>query len=64
MAKKKENLKDMKAEDLQKKLTTLQEDLRVIRFKAESSKTKNVKEAAHIKKNIAQILTALKQLSK
>lgn len=61
---KKENLKEMSAGDLEKKLATLNEDLRVIRFKAEGSKTKNVKESAHIKKTIAQIMTALKQLSK
>jgi ribosomal protein L29 len=59
MATKKENLKDLKAGELEKKLATLEETLRVIRFKAEGAKSKNVKEAASIKKQIAQIKTIL-----
>lgn len=56
---KKENLKDISKGELEKKLKTLVESLRVIRFKAEGSKSKNVKEASAQKKQIAQILTAL-----
>lgn len=54
-----ENLKEMKKDELLKKLALLQEEIRVIRFKAEGSKSKNVKEASIIKKQIARILTEL-----
>lgn len=64
MAKKKENLKDMSVADLEKKLATLREEIRAIRFKGEGSKTKNVKDEARMKKTIAQILTTIKQLGK
>jgi ribosomal protein L29 len=56
---KKENLKDMKEGELAKKLAILQENVRVIRFKAEGSRSKNVKELANLKKEIARILTAM-----
>lgn len=59
MAKKKENFKEMKKDELIKKLAFLREEVRVIRFKAEGSKSKNVKEALTFKKQIAQILTEL-----
>lgn len=59
MAKDKEKFKDMKPEELKKKLLSLREDLRTIRFKAEGSKSKNVKEAATLKKQIARILTSI-----
>lgn len=60
MAKKaKDNLKGMKKEELMKKLALLKEEVRVIRFKAEGSKSKNVKEGATLKKEIARIMTAL-----
>ena len=59
MAKKKENLKGMKKDEMQKKLALLREEVRVIRFKAEGSKSKNVKELSGIKKQIAQVLTEL-----
>lgn len=64
MATKKENLKGMAQGDLEKKLTTLQENLRVVRFKAEGAKSKNVKEASALRKQIAQTLTALSQSKK
>ena len=49
MAKKaKENLTGMKGEDLRKKLETLSADLRALNFKAEGSKSKNVKEGAGV----------------
>lgn len=62
MAKTKDNLKDMKEGELEKKLKASQEILRGIRFTAEGSKTKNVKEGAALKKQIAQILTKLNQI--
>ena len=61
MAKKntKENFKGMKESELMKKLAVLQEEARVIRFKAEGSKSKNVKQLATLRKNIARILTEM-----
>ncbi len=60
MAKKeKENLKGMKKEELYKKLADLEESIRVLHFKAEGSKSKNVKESATMKKEVARILTEL-----
>mgnify|MGYP000997780864 CR=1 FL=1 len=56
---KKENLKDLSKDELKKRLAGLQKDIRVIRFKAEGSKSKNVKELGTLKKNIARILTAI-----
>ncbi len=60
MAKTKENFKDMKKGELEKKLGDLSEALREIRFKADGTKSKNVKESAALKKQIAQIMTALR----
>lgn len=59
MAKKTENLKGMKEVELKKELTLLRENLRVLHFKAEGSKSKNVKEATTYRKQIARILTEL-----
>lgn len=59
MAKKKENFKEMKKDDLHKKLSSLREEIRIIRFKAEGSKSKNVKEYSTLKKQIARILTEI-----
>ena len=39
-------------EELKKKLATLQESIRVLRFNTQGSKSKNVKEQATLKKNI------------
>ena len=55
----KENFKGMKEGELKKELAVLQEKAREIRFKAEGSKSKNVKEAATLRKNIARIMTEL-----
>ena len=49
----------MKGEELKKRQHGLQEELRVIRFKSEGAKSKNVKEASALKKNIARVLTAM-----
>ncbi len=59
MKKDKENLKNMKKGELSKKLAILQENARVIKFKAEGSKSKNVKELATLRKDIARILTEI-----
>ena len=61
MAKKntKQNPKEMKAEDLKKEIVSLRESLRVIHFKEEGSRSKNVKEAKNLKKEIARMLTEL-----
>ncbi len=59
----KNSFKGMKLADLNKQLATLQENARVIRFKAEGAKPKNVKEIANLKKDIARILTEIKAQS-
>jgi ribosomal protein L29 len=59
MANKKEKFTDIKVVDLKKKIVQLREELRIIRFKAEGAKPKNVKESAMLKKKIARVLTAL-----
>ncbi len=53
-----ENFKEMKGDELKGKLASLQESLRVLKFKTEgSSKVKNVKEALSLRKQIARVLT-------
>ncbi|MEI8174802.1 MAG: 50S ribosomal protein L29 [bacterium] len=59
MKNKKENFKNVSKDELNKKLAILRENVRVIRFKAEGSKSKNVKETLVLKKDIARILTEL-----
>jgi len=59
MAKNKENLKGMKKEELKKKLVDLQENIRIIRFKGQGSKSKNVKEVATLRKLVARVLTEI-----
>ena len=54
-----ENLKGMGKDELKKNLALLQENARIIRFKAEGSKSKNVKELATLRKDIARILTEI-----
>lgn len=60
----KENLRGIKRDELVKKLAALREDLRVLRFKAEGSKSKNVKEAGTLRKQIARILTEMNKNNK
>ncbi len=57
--KEKQNLKTTKIEDLKKDLSSLEEQARLIRFKREGSKSKNVKEYSSLKKQIARILTEM-----
>jgi ribosomal protein L29 len=60
MAKKKEeNLKGMKMDELKKELVDLEENMRVLRFKAQGSKSKNVKESVTLRKQVARILTEI-----
>jgi len=59
MAKKTENLKGMKMDELKKMLVDLRENIRVLHFKAEGSKSKNVKESASLRKQIARVLTEI-----
>jgi len=59
MSKKIENLKEMNKDELKGKLVLLQESLRVLKFKTEGSKSKNVKERATLRKQIAKVLTEL-----
>lgn len=56
---KKENLKGMAIGELTKKLATLQESARVFRFKAQGSRSKNVKESSAMKKQIARVFTEI-----
>jgi len=55
----KENLKEMKKDELEKKLISLREEIRVIKFRTEGSKSKNVKELATLRKQIAKVLTEI-----
>ncbi|MEK7539241.1 MAG: 50S ribosomal protein L29 [Patescibacteria group bacterium] len=59
MKNKKDNLKDMGKSELSKKLAILRENVRVKRFKAEGSKSKNVKELSTLRKEIARVLTEI-----
>lgn len=51
----------MRVPELEKKLTELRESVRVIRFKTEGAKPKNVKESVFLRKDIARILTFINQ---
>jgi ribosomal protein L29 len=42
----------------------MRENIRVVKFKAEGSKSKNVKEISALKKNIARVLTELRNRTK
>ena len=55
----KENLKGMKREELEAKLVSLEEERRVLNFKAQGSKSKNVKEALSLRKQIARVWTEI-----
>jgi ribosomal protein L29 len=59
MQKKKENLKDIDEAELKKKVAALRENARVIRFKAEGSKSRNVKELVALRKQVARLLTEI-----
>jgi len=54
-------LRTKSKEELQKLLQDLREKLRQLRFDLAGGKVKNVSEIRHIKKDVARILTLLKQ---
>jgi ribosomal protein L29 len=53
------DIKSMKEGELVKTLAELREKLRLSRFGGAGSKSKNVKEVANTRRNIARILTIL-----
>lgn len=57
------NLKGMKIDELKKELISLEDNIRVLRFKTEGSRSKNVKESANLKKKIARVLTEINRVS-
>lgn len=64
MTKKIEDFKKMNIDELRKKLVELRENVRVIHFKAEGSKSKNVKETNTLKKQIARVMTEINKNNK
>lgn len=60
----KENLKGMKKDELKKKLIDLEEKIRVLKFKAQGSKSKNVKESVTLRKQVARVLTEMNSSAK
>ncbi|MFA6300845.1 MAG: 50S ribosomal protein L29 [Candidatus Paceibacterota bacterium] len=56
---KKQNYKEMTGGELEKELVVLRESLRGIHFKSEGARSKNVKEQATLKKQVARILTEI-----
>ncbi|OGI91470.1 50S ribosomal protein L29 [Candidatus Nomurabacteria bacterium RIFCSPLOWO2_01_FULL_46_18] len=54
---KKINFRAMARDELEKKLADSREEIRVLRFKSQGAKSKNVKEELALRKNIARILT-------
>ena len=60
----KENFKGMKKDELKKTLAGLEEEIRVLRFKTEGSRSKNVKEMSALKKQIARVLTEMNKNNK
>ncbi len=57
--KKTKDFQGMKDEELKKELEHSRESLRVLHFKTEGSKSKNVKEAKTLRKQIARVLTEI-----
>ncbi|MFA5778092.1 MAG: 50S ribosomal protein L29 [Candidatus Paceibacterota bacterium] len=58
------NFKEMTEAELKKELVTLRDGLRVIHFKSEGSRSKNVKESATLKRQIARMLTEMNKNNK
>jgi len=56
---KKINFRGMGKGELEKKLADSREEIRVLRFKSEGAKPKNVKGELALRRNIARILTIL-----
>ena len=59
MKKNKDNYKGMRKDELEKKLAVLQEEARAMRFKVQGARSKNVKEASTLRKQIARVLTEI-----
>jgi len=59
MVNKNKNFKGIKIEELKKQLLTFKEKIRSLHFKTEGSRSKNVKESATLKKQVARILTEI-----
>jgi len=59
--KKKLDLNKIPKADVSKKLDELVESARVLRFKTEGARSKNVKELSTLKKEIARVLTFINQ---
>ena len=65
MAKKKnDKFKGVSKEELKKSLASLEDSLMSLRFKSEGSKSRNVKESATLRKQIAQIKTEMNKVNK
>jgi ribosomal protein L29 len=64
MAKSTENLKEMGLDELKIKLSSLEEALRVLKFKTEGARSKNVKEHATLRKQVARVLTEINRKNK
>ena len=62
--KKEKNLKGMTEAELLKKLSLLEESVRAVKFKSEGSRSKNVKELAAFRKDIARILTEINRIKR
>jgi len=56
-----EKFKGMKMGELTKKLADLKEQIRAMHFKSEGARSKNVKEATTLKKEVARVLTLINQ---
>lgn len=59
----KEDLSKMKESELKSKLLSLKEEIRILHFKAQGSKSKNVKETATLRKQVARVLTEINKKS-
>lgn len=59
MKKNNEQFKGMKKDELEKKLISLREEVRTMNFKSQGARSKNVKEAGALKKQIARVMTEM-----
>jgi ribosomal protein L29 len=55
----KENLRHLKEAELKKKLLDLKSNILDLRFKAQGSKSKNVKQFSSLRKQVARVLTVM-----
>lgn len=59
MKNKKESLKTISTDELEKDLAKTREELRTLRFKSEGARSKNVKEVLNVRRQIARLLTEI-----